>query len=56
MQKDRERADYDPETVFNRNEVLQRIKKVEKVIEQFGTTDKKDLRAFAVLVALKYRR
>ena len=56
MQKERERADYDPETVFNRNEVLQRIKEVEKVIEKSGTTDNKDLRAFAVLVALKRRR
>lgn len=55
MQKERHHADYDPAAIFARKEVLQRIKEVENTIEQFKTADRKDRRAFAVLVVLKFR-
>ena len=55
MQKERHHADYDPAAIFARKEVLQRIKEVENTIEQFKTANRKDRRAFAVLVVLKFR-
>ena len=56
MQNERHLADYDPTVVFNRAEILQRIEETENIIRQFEKVDRKDRRAFAILVLLKFRK
>lgn len=57
MQKQRERADYDPLAIFFRANVLQRIEETEKVIAKFESTRINDThrRAFAVFVLFDQR-
>ena len=56
MQNERHLADYDPTVVFNRAEVLQRIEETENAIRRFEKAARKDRRAFAILVLLKFRK
>ena len=56
MQNERHLADYDPTVVFNRAEILQRIEETENIIKQFEKAARKDRRAFAILVLLKFRK
>ena len=55
MQKKRHSADYDPDAVFSKPEVLQDIDEAETVIRGFPAASAKDRRAFAVYLLLDIR-
>ena len=55
LQKKRHAADYDPDTVFSKPEVLQDIDEAETVIRGFPLAPRKDRRAFAVYLLLDIR-
>ena len=57
MQKQRERADYDPLETFFRTSVLQRIQETEKAIAMFESAhiSNTDRRAFAIFVLFDQR-
>ncbi len=55
MQKKRHGADYDPDAVFSKPEVLQDIHEAETVIRGFPMAPRKDRRAFAVYLLLEIR-
>lgn len=56
MQDKRHRADYDPDEVFYKSEVLEDIEEVEDVLSRFQQVAVKDRRAFAVYVLLELRK
>ena len=56
LQIKRHRADYDPNSRFFKNEVVQDILEVENVIRRFTMTPLKDRRAFAAYVLLPTRK
>ena len=51
----RERADYNPDAVFTKSNVIRRIADAERVIRDFNRCRIKDRRAFAVYVLLPMR-
>ena len=55
LQIKRHRADYDPNSRFFKNEVVQDILEVENVIRRFTMTPLKDRRAFVAYVLLPIR-
>ncbi len=55
LQKERHRADYDPEGVYNKDEVLQKITEVERRLKGFTKVPARDRRAFAIYVLLDIR-
>ena len=55
MQKKRHGADYDPDAVFPKRDVLQDIDEAETVIRGFQAASAKDRRAFAVDLLLDIR-
>ena len=55
MQKERHRADYDPEGVFYKDEVVQNIADAEYQLSRFTRVPIKDRRAFAVYVLMNMR-
>ena len=55
MQKKRHGADYDPDAVFSKPEVLQDIDEAETVIRELPKAPPKDRRAFAVYLLLEIR-
>ena len=55
MQKERHRADYDPEGVFAKDEVLQNVAEAERRLSIFTKAPAKDRRAFAVYVLFPMR-
>ena len=55
MQQRRHFADYDPETSFLREEVMQMIDETESVITTFNAVPNADKRAFAVYVLFRLR-
>ena len=56
MQRERERADYDPDASFTKSEVTQHINDTAATVSQFLATSLKDRRAFAVYVLLPIRQ
>ena len=55
MQKERHLADYDPDSDFSKNEVLQTIAEAEFYLTRFNEAPAKDRRAFAIYVLLSMR-
>lgn len=55
MQVNRENADYHPEGIYRKSDILAYIGTVETLITQFQQTDPKDRRAFAVYLLLHLR-
>ena len=55
MQKERHHADYDPEGVYNKDEVIQNIVESEQCLSRFIKAPAKDRRAFAIYVLLSMR-
>ena len=55
MQKERHRADYDPDGAFSKDEVLQNITEAERRLSRFSKVSAKDRRAFAVYVLFPMR-
>ena len=55
MQKERHRADYDPDGAFSKDEVLQNITEAERRLSRFSKVPAKDRRAFAVYVLFPMR-
>ena len=55
MQKKRHGADYDPDAVFPKRDVLQDIDEAETVIRGFPAASAKDRRAFVVYLLLDIR-
>ena len=55
MQRQRHAADYDPEAIFSRSDVLQLIDETDKTITQFENATTRDRRAFAIYVLFKLR-
>ncbi len=55
MQKKRHSADYDPDAVFSKPEVVQDIDEAETVIRGFPRASRRDRRAFAVYLLLDIR-
>ena len=55
LQKKRHGADYDPDAVFAKLEVVQGISETEDAIRRFGSAPLKDRRAFAVYLLLDIR-
>ena len=55
MQKERHRADYAPDGVFSKRDVLVYITETEDHIRRFNRVPVKDRRAFAVYVLLDIR-
>ncbi len=55
MQKERHRADYDPDAVFYKTYVRVRIAQASILIKRFNRVPAKDRRAFAVYVLLDIR-
>ena len=55
MQKKRHGADYDPDAVFSKPDVLQGIHEAETVIRGFPRASRRDRRAFAVYLLLDIR-
>ena len=56
MQQQRHEADYDPESVFYRDETLYLIDQVEQTITDLDGVPARDKRAFAVYVLFRSRR
>ena len=56
LQAFRDRADYDPNVIYFRSEVLRDIKRAERVIKEFKKARIQDRKAFITYVATKYRR
>ena len=56
IQKQRHRADYAPDAVFRKSEVIQRINDVKDVIKGFEKESMAERRAFAAYVLFKSRR
>ncbi len=56
MQEQRHRADYAPDAIFGKSEVIQRINDVEDVISNFERESLTNRRAFAAYVLFKGRR
>ena len=56
MQDKRHRADYDPDEVFYKSEVLEDIEEVKDVLSRFQKVPVKYRRAFAVYVLLELRK
>lgn len=56
MQRERERADYDPDANFTKSEVTQHINDTAATVSQFLATPIRDRRAFAVYVLLPIRQ
>ena len=56
MQNKRHLADYDPDEIFYKSEVLKDIADVEDVLSRFQKVPVKDRRAFAVYVLLELRK
>ena len=55
MQKERHRADYDPDGTYLKDEVIQDIAEAEYYVGRFNQVATKDRRAFAVYVLLNMR-
>lgn len=55
MQIKRENADYDPEGIYRKSDILAYIGTVENLIIQFQQAEPKDRRAFAVYLLLHLR-
>ena len=55
MQKERHRADYDPEVAYNKDEVIQDIAESERRLSDFVTVPRKYRCAFAVYVLFPMR-
>ena len=55
MQKERHRADYDPDGVFSKDQAIQYIDEAEYYVGRFNQVAMKDRRAFAVYVLLNIR-
>ena len=56
MQRQRQDADYDPYAQFFRSNVLRFIDQAKEAISEFGDTDARDQRAFAVHVLFRVRQ
>ena len=56
MQDKRHRADYDPDEVFYKSEVLEDIEEAADVLSRFQKVPVKYRRAFAVYVLLELRK
>ena len=56
MQRERHRADYDPDASFTKSEVTQHINDTAATVSQFLSTPITDRRAFAVYVLLPMRQ
>ena len=56
MQRQRQDADYDPYAQFFRSDVLRFIDQAKEAISEFGDTDARDQRAFAVYVLFRVRQ
>ena len=56
MQNKRHRADYDPDEVFYKSEVIQDTAEAADVLSRFQKAPVKDRRAFAVYVLLELRK
>lgn len=56
MQRERERADYDPDANFTKSEVTQHINDTAATVSQFLAMPIRDRRAFAVYVLLPIRQ
>ena len=56
MQDKRHRADYDPDEVFYKSEVLENIEEAADILIRFQKTSVKYRRAFAVYVLLELRK
>ena len=56
MQRERERADYDPDASFTKSEVEQHINDTAAMVNRFLATSISDRRAFAVYVLLPIRQ
>ena len=56
MQIERHRADYDPEVIVSKDEVLQYIAEAERRLSRFIKAPAKDRRAFAVYVLFPIRK
>ena len=56
VQRQRQDADYDPYAQFFRSDVLAFIDQAKKAISEFGDTDTRDQRAFAVYVLFRVRQ
>ena len=53
LQKSRHKADYDPLSVFTRQQVEQKVRDAEAAIARHAAAARHDRRAFAILVAVK---
>ena len=56
MQDKRHRADYDPDEVSYKSEVLEDIDEAADILSRFQKVPVKDRRAFAVYVLLELRK
>ena len=56
MQDKRHRADYDPDEVFYKSEVIEDLDDAADVLSRFQKVPVKDRRAFAVYVLLNLRK
>ena len=56
MQKQREHADYAPDAVFIKTDVMQRITEAERAIKAFEKESAADRRAFAAYILFKSRQ
>lgn len=55
MQEKRHRADYDPDSTYSKDSVIQDLEITERRIKNFQASAIKDRRAFAVYVLLPIR-
>lgn len=56
MQDKRHRADYHPDEVFYKSDVMQDLNDAADILSRFRMVSVKDRRAFAVYVLLELRR
>ena len=56
MQRQRQNADYDPDVQFFRSNIQGFIDLAKEAISEFGDTDARDQRAFAVYVLFRVRQ
>lgn len=55
MQQERQAADYDPNAIFSRSQVLRLVEDSEQTINLFNDADARERRAFAIFVLFRLR-